>query len=156
MSKNFFRFVLLSIVSFGAVDVDLLSAQTEQNLYKRYPHSPEFRQEVWENARESGTGQVRDPLTGKWMSPDKAWDAGHKPGYEFSKHKQSAFDRALSEKEFKAEHNNPSHYRPELPNSNRSHKLEAPQEVNNFPKPTYWQTFRKHAKPIVKYLSKIP
>jgi predicted ribonuclease toxin of YeeF-YezG toxin-antitoxin module len=155
MSKNFFRFVLLSIVLFWAVDVDLLSAQTEQDLYKRYQHSPEFRRQVWENARESGTGQVRDPLTGKWMSPDKAWDAGHKPGYEHSKHVKSAVDRALSEEEFRKEYSNPAHYRPELPSSNRSHKLEASKEVNQFPKPTYWQTFNKRAKSIVKYMSKI-
>jgi predicted ribonuclease toxin of YeeF-YezG toxin-antitoxin module len=155
MSKNFFSFVLLSIVLFGAVDVDLLSAQTEQDLYKRYQHPSEFRQQVWENAREPGTGQVRDPLTGKWMSSDNAWDAGHKPGYEHSKHVKSAIDRALSEEEFRKEYRNPAHYRPELPSSNRSHKLEAPKEVNQFPKPTYWQTFKKHTKQIVKNLSKI-
>jgi hypothetical protein len=133
----------------------MTSAQTTDNQYKRYPHSQETRQQIWENSRESSTGQVRDPLTGKFISPDKSWDAGHKPGYEHSKHVKSAIDRDLTENEFKKEYNDPSHYRPELPSSNRSHKLEAPKEVNNFPKPTYWQSFKKHAKPVTKLLSRV-
>jgi predicted ribonuclease toxin of YeeF-YezG toxin-antitoxin module len=153
MSKNFFIFVLLSLILFEGVG--LPSAQSEHDLYKRYPHPPKFRQEVWDNARESSTGQVRDPLSGKWMSPKNPWDAGHKPGYEHFKHAQSADDRELSVQEFKKEHNNPQFYRPELPSSNRSHKLEAPKEVNKFPQPTYWQKFKKRVKPIVRILSKI-
>ncbi|MDR1383158.1 MAG: HNH/ENDO VII family nuclease [Planctomycetaceae bacterium] len=150
MTKIHFSIVLAIVLSGGTI-----FAQSADNPYKRYPLSPETRQQIWENNRESSTGQVRDPLTGKFMSSSKNWDAGHKPGYEFSKHVPSAFDRALTKKEFKAEHNTPSHYRPELPSSNRSHKLEAPRDVNKFPKPTYWQTFKKNAKPIVKFLSKI-
>jgi len=38
---------------------------------------------------------------------------GHKPGYEFKAHQKSAQG-----------HNDPSHYRPEEPSSNRSHKGE--------------------------------
>ncbi len=49
---------------------------------------------------------------------------GHKPGYEFKKHQQSAADREIPKKQFLDEHNAPSHYRPELPSSNRGHARE--------------------------------
>ena len=41
---------------------------------------------IWNAAVEGETGQVRDPVTGRFMGKDKPWDMGHKPGYEFSKH----------------------------------------------------------------------
>lgn len=56
------------------------------------------------------------------MKKDEPWDMGHKPGYEFRKHQQSAMERNISRKQFLDEHNNPDHYQPELPSSNRSHK----------------------------------
>ena len=77
--------------------------------------------EVWEAAKNPKSGRVHDPLTGRFMSKDDPWDMGHKPGYEFRKHQQSAVDRGITRSEFVAEHNNPSHYHPELPASNRSH-----------------------------------
>jgi predicted ribonuclease toxin of YeeF-YezG toxin-antitoxin module len=46
---------------------------------------------------------------------------GHKPGFEFRKHQRSAIERKISRKQFLDEHNNPDHYRPELPSSNRGH-----------------------------------
>lgn len=58
------------------------------------------------------------------MKFDDPWDMGHKPGYEFRKHQKSARERGISRKQFLNEYNNPNHYRPELPSSNRSHKLE--------------------------------
>lgn len=85
------------------------------------------RDQVWENA-EDEHGRVRDPVTGKYMSKEQPWDMGHKPGYEFSKHQESAKERQISRKEFLDEHNNPDHYRPELPSSNRSHKGESKTE----------------------------
>ncbi|KQV56779.1 MULTISPECIES: GH-E family nuclease [unclassified Caulobacter] len=78
------------------------------------------RDKVWESAR-GPDGEVRNPGTGEVMDPNKPWDMGHKPGYEFRKHQQSAMDRGISRKEFLNEHNDPSHYRPELPSYNRSH-----------------------------------
>ncbi|MFB1051816.1 HNH/ENDO VII family nuclease [Paraliobacillus sp. JSM ZJ581] len=81
------------------------------------------RDEVWEKAKDTD-GNVRDPLTGTLMNKDGPWDMGHKPGYEFRKHQQSAMERGISRKEFLDEHNNPDHYYPELPSSNRSHKGE--------------------------------
>lgn len=82
------------------------------------------REAVWEQAKKEGGGVVRDPLTGKEMKFDDPWDMGHKPGYEFRKHQKSARERGISRKQFLNEYNNPNHYRPELPSSNRSHKLE--------------------------------
>lgn len=49
---------------------------------------------------------------------------GHKPGNEFRKHQKSAMERGITRKQFLYEHNNPDHYRSELPSSNRSHKGE--------------------------------
>lgn len=82
------------------------------------------RDKAWDNAKEASTGQVRDPATGRFMSKDKAWDMGHKPGHEFKKHQQSAQERGISRKQFLDEHNNSNNYRPELPGSNRSHRGE--------------------------------
>lgn len=85
------------------------------------------RDQVWENAKDEH-GRVRDPVTGRYMSKNQPWDMGHKPGYEFTKHQESAKERQISRKEFLDEHNNPDHYRPELPSSNRSHKGESKTE----------------------------
>ena len=46
---------------------------------------------------------------------------GHKPAYEFRKHRDSAAERGLSRQEFLDEHNDPSHYRPELSESNQGY-----------------------------------
>ncbi|WP_399627952.1 T7SS effector LXG polymorphic toxin [Sporosarcina sp. SG10008] len=81
------------------------------------------RDEAWDKAK-GAKGKVIDPGTGKVMNKEVPWDMGHKPGYEFRKHQQSAQERGISRKEFLDEHNNPDHYRPELPSSNRSHKGE--------------------------------
>ena len=81
-----------------------------------------MRDAVWENAKVNG--RVRDSVTGQFMSKDKPWDMGHKPGYEFKKHRESAIQRGIDRKTFLDEYNNPQHLRPELPSSNRSHKGE--------------------------------
>ena len=72
----------------------------------------------------SRSGTVRDPATKQRIDPNKPWDMGHKPGYEFRKHRESAQQRGITRKQFLDEHNDPSHYRPELPSSNRNHKGE--------------------------------
>lgn len=77
----------------------------------------------------ASTGRVRDPKTGQFMSQNKRWDMGHKPGYEFWKHQQSAQNRGINRADFLNEHNNPQHYRPELPASNQSHSVEGPPDV---------------------------
>ena len=82
------------------------------------------RDQVWKDAVEPSTGRVRDPVSGQFMSNEQRWDMGHKPGYEFRKHQQSARQRGIDRGQFLNEHNNPSKYRPELPISNSSHKGE--------------------------------
>ena len=83
------------------------------------------RDKAWEEVEKaSPDGIVHDPKTGRPMSKDEPWDMGHKPGYEFRKHRASARERGITRKQFLDEHNNPSHYRPELPSSNRSHVCE--------------------------------
>lgn len=82
------------------------------------------RGQVWGSAVEPSTGRVRDPVTGQFMSEAKPWDMGHKPGHEFHKHADSAEQRGISREQFLDEYNDPSHYRPELPSSNRSHRGE--------------------------------
>lgn len=82
-----------------------------------------MRDTVWDNAKDAH-GRVRDPLTGRLMSKDQPWDMGHKPGYEFYKHQESAIQRGIDRKAFLDEYYNPNHYRPELPSSNRSHRAE--------------------------------
>ncbi|MDG4789344.1 HNH/ENDO VII family nuclease [Micromonospora sp. WMMD1102] len=77
-----------------------------------------LRDKVWK-ANKGPDGKVRDPLTGRVIRRFGRWDMGHKPGYEFRKHQASARRRRISRKEFLDEHNNPDHYRPELPSSNR-------------------------------------
>lgn len=92
--------------------------------YARSSPSGSMRAKTWEDNREASTGQVRDPLTGRFMSKDKDWDMGHRPGHEFRKHRNSAKERGIDGEQFKEEQNNTDNYRPELPSSNRSHKGE--------------------------------
>lgn len=82
-----------------------------------------MRDEVWDNAKDA-YGKVRDPLTGRYMSKEQPWDMGHKPGYEFHKHQESAQARGIDRQTFLDEYYNADHYRPELPGSNRSHRAE--------------------------------
>ena len=96
----------------------------EKKLYKRPSgYRKGMRETVWETAKNED-GVVIDPLTNKVMDQNKPWDMGHKPGYEFWKHQQSAAERGITRKEFLDEYHNVDHFRPELPSSNRSHKDE--------------------------------
>ncbi|TRW21066.1 hypothetical protein FL857_12185 [Criibacterium bergeronii] len=81
------------------------------------------RDSVWDDAK-NVNGDVIDPVTGEVMDKAQPWHMGHKPGFEFRKHQQSAIDRGISRKQFLDEHNKSEHYRPELPKSNQSHKGE--------------------------------
>lgn len=75
--------------------------------------SERCRDKAWEEVEKaSPDGIVHDPKTGRPMSKDEPWDMGHKPGYEFRKHRASARERGITRKQFLDEHNNPSHYRP--------------------------------------------
>jgi predicted ribonuclease toxin of YeeF-YezG toxin-antitoxin module len=80
------------------------------------------KQDSWDLAFEaSPDGIVRDAVTGEPIDPNKDWQMGHKPGYEFSKHQESAAARNISREQFIDEYNNASHFRPEFPESNASH-----------------------------------
>ena len=92
------------------------------------------RDTVFDNAAaESIDGVVRDPLTGEPIARGDPWEMGHKPGYEFWKHRLSAARRGIGRDQFLDEHNDPTHYRPETPESNHSHQGEAPDDVYNGP-----------------------
>jgi HNH/ENDO VII superfamily nuclease with conserved GHE residues len=82
------------------------------------------RVEVWAKARGESTGQVRDAVTGRFMSKDAAWDMGHQPGLEFRRRAALAEAEGWTREQFLDDDNDASHYRPELPSSNRSHRGE--------------------------------
>lgn len=85
------------------------------------------RDTVYEQNR-GPDGLVRNPRDQTVIGPDDKWDMGHKPGYEFRHHAASAEERGISRKEFLDEHNEPSHYRPELGKHNRDHQDELGRE----------------------------
>ena len=110
------------------VDMDE-SAEFELTKYqkKKYARPLGFRKGVrnktWEEAKPAEE-VVLDPLTQKVMDPNQPWDMGHKSGYEFRKHQQSAAKRGISRAQFLEESKDFRHYSPELPSSNRSHRGE--------------------------------
>ena len=82
------------------------------------------RDAAWDSAKDSH-GRVRDPKTGRYMSKNDSWDMGHRNGWEFRKARADAEQRmGFNRKDFLASQNDPDHYRPELPSSNRSHTME--------------------------------
>jgi RHS repeat-associated protein len=109
------------------LDLQMFASEVSGKIDKAYSRPSGYRKgvkdDVWEKAK-GADGEVRDPVSEQIMKKDESWDMGHKPGFEFRKHQQSAQERGISRKEFLDEHNNPDHYQPELPSSNRSHKGE--------------------------------
>ncbi len=97
---------------------------------------PSFRkgipEKVFETARKnSPDGKVRDPYrTDKIIEwepgqPRKGvWDMGHLPEHKYSEMHKRYLNGELTPKEFRDWYNNPNNYRPELPNTNRGHKIE--------------------------------
>ena len=107
------------VLGFAKVNKRYYNETTD--IYSRPSHyRKNVREIVWNNSKNEN-GEVIDPLTGLVMNFDDPWDMGHKPGYEFRKHKKSAQERNIERKQFLNEYNNPNHYRPELPSSNRGH-----------------------------------
>lgn len=96
------------------------------------PRRPYLRkntiEETFENNR-NAEGDVIDP-SGKKIKWDKAkprgkqWEMGHKPGKEFWRDWKEFTDGKISWKELTERYNDPTRYRPELPETNRSHKFE--------------------------------
>jgi hypothetical protein len=88
------------------------------------------KRQTWQQAVDaSEDGIVRSP-GGKVINEADDWQMGHKPGYEFRKHKESAEKRGISRKDFLDEHNDPNHYRPELSEDNLGHKFEGSDDLN--------------------------
>ncbi|WP_313592393.1 PAAR-like domain-containing protein [Agrobacterium cavarae] len=113
-------------------DADLLVTNRNgiriSKTYRRPGFRKKTKEDAWNNAK-GAEGKVFDPDTGVEIKPTDRWDMGHKPGYEFWKHQESAQGRGISREQFINEYNNASHYRPELPSSNQSHRLEAPDDL---------------------------
>lgn len=105
--------------------------------YQRPGFRDGLRDEVWDravadsHARGDG-GVVRDPLTGKPMNRNDPWDMGHKPGYEFRKHRAQAEIHQPTRQRYVDEYNQADHYRPEIPKSNQSHADEAGDDVDHW------------------------
>lgn len=116
-----------NLVSGKEEKVDYYSENIEGRYDRPAGYRAGVRDQVWKSAKDEH-GRVRDPVSGRYMSKDQPWHMGHKPGYEFVKHQESAERREISREEFLDEHNNPEHYRPELPKSNMSHKGESKTE----------------------------
>ena len=95
---------------------------------------PSFRKGVPEATFEAARGPdglVRDPLyrdiiiEWKLGQPRKGiWDMGHLPQHKYSEMHARYLRGELTPSEFRDWFNNPAHYRPELPRTNRSHVLE--------------------------------
>lgn len=86
--------------------------------------------ETWEIAvKESKDGIVRSP-GGKIINRDDNWQMGHKPGFEFRKHKKCTEKRGIDRTEFLDEHHISEHYRPELPPDNAGHQYEGSDDLN--------------------------
>lgn len=54
----------------------------------------------------------------------RAWDMGHKPGFEFWRDLKSFIKGLIGKKELRERNNDPTRYRPESRNTNRGHSLE--------------------------------
>jgi hypothetical protein len=107
-----------------------LDKSSAEYRYRRGKFRKGVRETAWDNAKkDTPDGIVRDPKTDEPLNKNDPWDMGHKPGLEHRKHMKSAEKRNLTRKEFLDEFNNQSHYRPELPSSNRSHEGEIKSDL---------------------------
>lgn len=52
------------------------------------------------------------------------WDMGHRPEHKYSEVHKKYMAGEMSKEDFLAWYRDPTHYRPELPSTNRSHKYE--------------------------------
>ena len=97
----------------------------ERETYRRAPLRKGVKEEIWEQSK-SGDGQVYDPSTGRPISEDEPWDAGHKPEYKREDAARDAAERKITRKEWIDEQNNPNLYRAERPIPNQEHTAEGP------------------------------
>ena len=108
-------------------DGRVLSKEEIKQRYRRPYIRKSVRNNTWDSNSDSD-GYATDPVTQIKFPKEVAWDLGHKPGFEFWKHVNSAIARGISRKQFIEECNDPRLYRPELPSSNRSHAGETVKE----------------------------
>ncbi|WP_449271806.1 eCIS core domain-containing protein [Halovivax ruber] len=97
---------------------------------KRPPYARGQVEEVWRRADTDAealdTGQVPDPhepwriLTWDGGSRKGAWEMGHKQGREYRYLVEYYLQDVISEAEFRREYQNPDHYHPQHPDTNRS------------------------------------
>ena len=102
--------------------------------YERPAWKNKTIEDVWSSAQDADARvydrQSKQEITWDRSKPrGEQWQMGHKPGYEFSKHQQSAAERGIEIKQFREEYNTSAHVEPELPKSNMSHKGEAPKGI---------------------------
>ncbi len=106
----------------------------EHNRSVSYSRPSKFRKGIksatWLLAVVDSDGGVVKSPGGSIVQESDNWVMGHKPGYEFKKHKASAARRGITRKEFIDEHNNPAHYRPETKEDNESHIHEGSDDLN--------------------------
>ncbi|MCX8131107.1 MAG: GH-E family nuclease [Clostridia bacterium] len=94
---------------------------------KYYERPNKFRkktkEEVWKKAKiVNGKKVDHNGVVLQYKVGNRSgFDMGHKPGYEYWKHRISAIARQISRKQLLNEHNDPSHYRPESTAGNQSH-----------------------------------
>ncbi|MGO1561942.1 hypothetical protein CZ771_06400 [Actinomycetales bacterium JB111] len=116
-------------------DVDTYGLDADGNPLPGATSRPSFRngvvEEVWENAK-GPDGLVRDPNTGEvidWQPGDPrngVWDMGHVPEQEYWRYHQEYMAGNMTRQEFLDWYNDPAHYQPETPSSNRGRQNEAP------------------------------
>jgi uncharacterized protein YukE len=95
---------------------------------------PSFRKGVvddtWAEAQRRGGGTVRDPYTDEviqWApgtSRRGVWDMGHLPDHKYAEVHRRYVNGEMTPAQFRNWYNNPDHYVPQTPASNRSHKYE--------------------------------
>jgi len=95
----------------------------------RPPYGKNQVEDVWNAHVNSKTGKATDP-SGVEFSWDRSrprkgqWDMGHIPGQKYADVHRRYINDEMSLQEFLDWYRNPANYRPELPNTNRSHLFE--------------------------------
>jgi HNH/ENDO VII superfamily nuclease with conserved GHE residues len=116
-----------------AVRIVEAQAAGMDRIYRRPNFRPGVREAVYEQARaDSSDGIVRNPGSEEEIPYDSNWQMGHRRGWEFRKHRASAARRHLTREQFVDEYNDPTHYRPETPETNQGHSEEAPAHIDHW------------------------
>jgi hypothetical protein len=98
-----------------------LTDALNKKTYDRPSFTKGEKAKVWVANKKDG--KVTSP-SGKEIPEGADWVLGHKPGYEFWKHVDSAAKRGITREQFLKECKQLDQYRPELPEDNASHFFE--------------------------------